>query len=77
MENILKEEMESYFEYLDNLRESSATNIVGAIEKFRKYGIMTPEFSWMWVDLEMTFELEPRIARKVLMRWMETFAERH
>jgi choline trimethylamine-lyase len=27
--------------------------IVGAIGEFRKCGILTPEFSWMWVDKEM------------------------
>lgn len=27
--------------------------IVGAIGKFRKCGILTPEFSWTWVDREM------------------------
>lgn len=27
--------------------------IVGAIGEFRKCGIMTPEFSWQWVDREM------------------------
>lgn len=27
--------------------------IVGAIGEFRKCGILTPEFSWMWVDREM------------------------
>ncbi|MDR1922173.1 MAG: formate C-acetyltransferase/glycerol dehydratase family glycyl radical enzyme [Candidatus Adiutrix sp.] len=29
--------------------------IVGATGKFRKSGILTPEFSWMWVDREMDF----------------------
>lgn len=27
--------------------------VVGAIGEFRKCGILTPEFSWMWVDREM------------------------
>ncbi|MCI1959824.1 MAG: formate C-acetyltransferase/glycerol dehydratase family glycyl radical enzyme [Clostridia bacterium] len=27
--------------------------IVGAVGEFRKCGILTPEFSWMWVDSEM------------------------
>lgn len=27
--------------------------IVGAVGEFRKCGILTPEFSWMWVDKEM------------------------
>ena len=27
--------------------------IVGAIGEFRKCGILTPEFSWTWVDKEM------------------------
>jgi len=27
--------------------------IVGAIGEFRKCGILTPEFSWKWVDKEM------------------------
>ena len=27
--------------------------IVGAIGEFRKCGILTPEFSWTWVDREM------------------------
>ncbi|MDR3362847.1 MAG: hypothetical protein LBO64_08430 [Desulfovibrio sp.] len=29
--------------------------IVGTIGKFRKSGILTPEFSWTWVDREMDF----------------------
>ena len=27
--------------------------VVGAVGEFRKCGILTPEFSWMWVDREM------------------------
>src|SRR5690606_27127141 len=27
--------------------------IVGSIGEFRKCGILTPEFSWVWVDREM------------------------
>ena len=34
--------------------------VVGAIGEFRKCGILTPEFSWMWVDREMdTFDTRP------------------
>ena len=29
--------------------------IVGAVGEFRKCGILTPEFSWKWVDKEMDF----------------------
>ena len=35
--------------------------IVGAVGEFRKCGILTPEFSWMWVDREMdTFDQRPQ-----------------
>ncbi len=35
--------------------------IVGAIGEFRKCGILTPEFSWLWVDREMdTFDTRPQ-----------------
>jgi pyruvate formate-lyase/glycerol dehydratase family glycyl radical enzyme len=35
--------------------------IVGAIGEFRKCGILTPEFSWTWVDREMdTFDTRPQ-----------------
>lgn len=35
--------------------------IVGATGEFRKCGILTPEFSWMWVDREMdTFDKRPQ-----------------
>ena len=35
--------------------------VVGAIGEFRKCGILTPEFSWMWVDREMdTFATRPQ-----------------
>lgn len=35
--------------------------VVGAIGEFRKCGILTPEFSWMWVDREMDhFETRPQ-----------------
>ncbi|MGI6204458.1 MAG: glycyl radical protein [Anaerovoracaceae bacterium] len=35
--------------------------IVGATGEFRKCGILTPEFSWMWVDKEMdTFDKRPQ-----------------
>ena len=35
--------------------------IVGAIGEFRKCGILTPEFSWLWVDREMdTFDKRPQ-----------------
>lgn len=35
--------------------------IVGAVGEFRKCGILTPEFSWMWVDKEMdTFDKRPQ-----------------
>ena len=35
--------------------------VVGAIGEFRKCGILTPEFSWMWVDREMdTFDTRPQ-----------------
>lgn len=35
--------------------------IVGAIGEFRKCGILTPEFSWTWVDKEMdTFDTRPQ-----------------
>ncbi|MDD3570221.1 MAG: pyruvate formate lyase family protein, partial [Lachnospiraceae bacterium] len=27
--------------------------VVGAVGEFRKCGILTPEFSWLWVDREM------------------------
>lgn len=35
--------------------------VVGAIGEFRKCGILTPEFSWLWVDREMdTFDTRPQ-----------------
>lgn len=35
--------------------------IVGTAGSFRKTGILTPEFSWMWVDREMdTFDKRPQ-----------------
>ena len=35
--------------------------IVGAIGEFRKCGILTPEFSWLWVDKEMDdFDKRPQ-----------------
>ncbi len=35
--------------------------VVGAIGEFRKCGILTPEFSWIWVDREMdTFATRPQ-----------------
>lgn len=35
--------------------------IVGAIGEFRKCGILTPEYSWTWVDREMdTFAIRPQ-----------------
>lgn len=35
--------------------------VVGAIGEFRKCGILTPEFSWQWVDREMdTFDTRPQ-----------------
>ena len=35
--------------------------VVGATGEFRKCGILTPEFSWMWVDREMdTFAQRPQ-----------------
>lgn len=35
--------------------------IVGAIGEFRKCGILTPEFSWLWVDREMDhFDKRPQ-----------------
>lgn len=35
--------------------------IVGAIGEFRKCGILTPEFSWLWVDREMdNFDKRPQ-----------------
>ena len=35
--------------------------VVGAIGEFRKCGILTPEFSWTWVDREMdTFDTRPQ-----------------
>ena len=35
--------------------------VVGAIGEFRKCGILTPEFSWLWVDREMdTFATRPQ-----------------
>ena len=35
--------------------------IVGATGEFRKCGILTPEFSWKWVDKEMdTFDKRPQ-----------------
>lgn len=35
--------------------------VVGAIGEFRKCGILTPEFSWRWVDREMdTFATRPQ-----------------
>lgn len=35
--------------------------VVGAIGEFRKCGILTPEFSWIWVDREMdTFDTRPQ-----------------
>lgn len=35
--------------------------VVGAIGEFRKCGILTPEFSWLWVDKEMdSFEKRPQ-----------------
>ena len=35
--------------------------IVGSVGEFRKCGILTPEFSWKWVDKEMdTFDTRPQ-----------------
>ena len=35
--------------------------VVGAVGEFRKCGILTPEFSWMWVDREMDqFAIRPQ-----------------
>ena len=35
--------------------------VVGAIGEYRKCGILTPEFSWLWVDKEMdTFSSRPQ-----------------
>ena len=35
--------------------------VVGAVGEFRKCGILTPEFSWMWVDREMdSFATRPQ-----------------
>ena len=35
--------------------------IVGAVGEFRKCGILTPEFSWLWVDQEMEdFDKRPQ-----------------
>lgn len=53
-------EMDEFFTYLDDLRESGETNMFGA----RPY-------------LQAEFSLDKDKAGKVLVRWMETFEERH
>lgn len=52
---------ETYYEFLDNLRESGVTNMFGATSYLEK---AYPELS----------ENE---ARKVLINWMKTFNERY
>jgi hypothetical protein len=52
---------EEYFDYLDELRESGATNMFGAGP------YLTREFR----------ELDTKSSHEVLSEWMETFSERH
>ncbi len=52
---------EKYFSFLDVLRESGVTNMYGATP------YLTDAFP----------ELSSDKARKILAKWMETFAERH
>lgn len=54
------EDMDTYFAFLDNLRESGSINMFGAAP----------------VLAEM-YELNKTEARHIVMRWMETFSERH
>lgn len=53
----------AFYDCCDRLASISlpAQLVVGAIGEFRKCGILTPEFSWMWVDREMdTFDTRPQ-----------------
>lgn len=54
-------EKETYFKYLDNLRESGVTNMYGA----------RPYLMGMYPELTTV------LAVAILSEWMKTFAERH
>lgn len=53
--------MEDYFKFLDTLRESGITNMFGAAP------ILQEAFP----------ELDRYSSRDVVIKWMETFSERH
>lgn len=55
------EDMEEYFLFLDELRESGITNMFGAAPYLK----------------EAFSELSNRKAKDVLLEWMKTFATRH
>ena len=57
----MENENESYFKYLDELRESGETNMFGASS------YLMNEFP----------ELDENSARTILIDWMNTFDERH
>jgi hypothetical protein len=52
------------FEYLDDLRESGATNMFGAR-------------SYIMDEFGMSGREEEREAMDLLLKWMKTFGERH
>jgi len=52
---------QEYFEFLDALRETGATNMFGAASYLRD------EYP----------ELSKQEARQILMRWMDTYSDRH
>lgn len=55
------EDMEEYFLFLDELRESGVTNMFGAAPYLK----------------EAFSELSNRKAKDILLEWMKTFATRH
>ena len=57
----LEKMMETYFEYLDQLRESGVTNMFGAAPYL----------------MNAFPELDRRQSKDILLNWMETFSERH
>lgn len=58
-ESITHDQWVEYFEYLDDLRESGATNMYGAAS---------------YLEDEATFGLGRQKATKVVVAWMRTFS---
>lgn len=57
-----EKKLQKYFQYLDDLRESGVTNMFGAASFLQK-------------EFPLEFLLDHKLAKDVLILWMETFDE--